>query len=254
MIDLAGKTALVTGASRGIGRAIAIGFARAGADLAVSARTPEALEDTVREVEALGRKAFVVPADVTDRDAAQRMVADAIASLGHLDAVVNNAGGTAFMAPFTDVRPEAFGKVMRLNFDSIVSVMQAAGPHMLERGSGSVINVSSVAGLAGSPAVTPYGAAKAAVVNLTKSVAVEWASRNVRVNVLCPGWTATDLNRALWENEDVSRAMTATIPMGRWGRAEEMAGAAVFLASDASSYVTGQAIVVDGGVTAGGIG
>ena len=254
MIDLAGKTALVTGASRGIGRAIAICMARAGADLAVSARTPEALEETVREVEALGRKAFVVPADVTDREAAQAMVAEALAALGHLDAVVNNAGGTAFMAPFTDVRPEAFGKVMRLNFDSIVSVMQAAGPHMLERGSGSVVNVSSVAALGGTPAVTPYGAAKAAVVNLTKSIAMEWAPRNVRVNALCPGWTATDLNRALWENEEASRAMTATIPMGRWGRAEEMAGAAVFLASDASSYVTGQAIAVDGGLTAGAFG
>ena len=254
MIDLAGKTALVTGASRGIGRAIAVGYARAGADVAVSARAAENLAETVAEVEALGRKAFVVPADVTDRDAVRAMVADAIAALGHLDVVVNNAGGTAFMAPFTDVRVEAFAKVGRLNFDSIVHVMQAVGPHLLERGSGSVVNVASIAGLSGTPAVTPYGAAKAAVVNLTKSVAIEWAPRNVRVNALCPGWTATDLNRALWENEDVSRAMTATIPMGRWGRAEEMTGAAVFLASDSASYVTGQVIVVDGGLTSGGFG
>ena len=254
MIDLAGKTALITGASRGIGRAIAVGYARAGADVVVSARTEEALAETVAEVEALGRKAFALPADVTDREAAQRMVADSIAALGHLDVVVNNAGGTSFMAPFTDVRPEAYAKVMRLNFDSIVSVMQAAGPHMLERGTGSVINVASIAGLGGTPAVTPYGAAKAAVINLTKSVAMEWAPRGVRVNALCPGWTATDLNRALWENEDVSRQMTSTIPLGRWGRADEMAGAAVFLGSDASSYVTGQAIVVDGGLTAGAFG
>jgi len=254
MIDLAGKTALVTGASRGIGRAIAVGYARAGADVAVSARTAEALEETVRDVEALGRKAFAIPADVTDREAAQAMVADAIGALGHLDVVVNNAGGTAFMAPFTDVRHEAFGKVLRLNFDSIVSVLQAAGPHMLERRTGSVVNVSSVAALGGTPLVTPYGAAKAAVVNLTKSIAMEWAPHNVRVNALCPGWTATDLNRALWENEESSKAMTATIPMGRWGKAEEMVGAAVFLASDSASYVTGQAIVVDGGITAGGVG
>jgi NAD(P)-dependent dehydrogenase (short-subunit alcohol dehydrogenase family) len=254
MIDLAGKTALVTGASRGIGRAIAVGFARAGADVAVNARSAESLAETVAEVEALGRKAVAVPADVNDADDIRRMVAESVAGLGHIDAVVNNAGGTSFMAPLTDVRVEAFAKVMRLNFDSIVHVLQAVGPHMLERGSGSVVNVSSVAGLAGTPFVTPYGAAKAAVVNLTRSVAIEWAPRNVRVNALCPGWTATDLNRAIWENPEASKAFTDRIPMGRWGRADEMTGAAVFLASDASSYLTGQAIVVDGGITAGGMG
>jgi NAD(P)-dependent dehydrogenase (short-subunit alcohol dehydrogenase family) len=254
MIDLAGKTALVTGASRGIGRAIAVGYARAGADLAVAARTAEALAETVAEVEALGRKAFVVTADVTDRDAAQAMVRDAIAALGHLDVVVNNAGGTSFMVPFTDVRFDGWQKVMRLNTESVVHVLQAAGPHLLERGSGSVVNVASVAGVGGAPMVTPYAASKAAVVSLTKSVAIEWASRGVRVNALCPGWTATDLNRALWENEDVSKAMTAGIPMGRWARPEEMVGAAVFLASDSASYVTGQVLLVDGGITAGSIG
>jgi 2-deoxy-D-gluconate 3-dehydrogenase len=252
MIDLNGKTALVTGASRGIGRAIAVGYARAGADLVVSARTAEALAETVNAVEALGRKAFAIPADVTDRDAAQGMVRDAIAALGHLDVVVNNAGGTAFMAPFTDLRFDGWTKVMRLNTDSIVHVMQAAGPHLLERGTGSVINVASVAALGGTPLLAPYGASKAAVVSLTRSVAIEWASRGVRVNALCPGWTATDLNRALWENEATSAAMTAQIPMGRWGKAEEMVGAAVFLASDSASYVTGQTLVVDGGITAGG--
>jgi 2-deoxy-D-gluconate 3-dehydrogenase len=252
VIDLAGKTALVTGASRGIGRAIALGYARAGADLVVSARTAEALAETVSEVEALGRKAFVVPADVTDRDAAQGMVRDAIAALGHLDVVVNNAGGTAFMAPLTELRFDGWTKVMRLNTESVVHVMQAVGPHLLDRGSGSVINVASVAALGGTPMLTPYGASKAAVVSLTKSVAIEWASRGVRVNALCPGWTATDLNRNLWENEATSAAMMAHVPMGRWGRAEEMVGAAVFLASDSASYVTGQTLVVDGGITAGG--
>jgi NAD(P)-dependent dehydrogenase (short-subunit alcohol dehydrogenase family) len=252
VIDLAGKTALVTGASRGIGRAIALGFAEAGADLAISARTAEALEETKNAVEALGRKAFVVPADVTDRDAAQRMVADAIAALGHLDVVVNNAGGTSFMVPFEDVRFDGWSKVLRLNADSVVHVMQAAGPHLLERGRGSVVNVASVAGLGGSPMVTPYGAAKAAVVNLTKSVAVEWGSRGVRVNALCPGWTATDLNRNLWETPEISDAMMARVPLGRWATPEEMVGPALFLASDASSYVTGQVLVVDGGITAGG--
>lgn len=253
MIGLEGKTALVTGASRGIGRAIAVGMAKAGADLAISARSAEALAETQAEVEALGRKAFVVPADVTDRDAVFRMAADSIAALGHLDAVVNNAGGTSFMVPFTDLRFEGWTKVMRLNTESIVHVLQAVGPHLLDRGAGSVINVASVAGLGGAPLVTPYAASKAAVVSLTRSLAIEWASRGVRVNALCPGWTATDLNRALWENEQASAAMTATIPMGRWGKAEEMAGATVFLASDASSYLTGQALAVDGGITANGM-
>lgn len=253
MIGLEGKTALVTGASRGIGRAIAVGMAKAGADLALSARSAEALAETQREVEALGRKAFLVPADVTDRDAVFAMVADSIGALGHLDAVVNNAGGTSFMVPFTDLRFEGWTKVMRLNTESIVHVLQAVGPHLLERGSGSVINVASVAGLGGAPLVSPYAASKAAVVSLTRSLAIEWASRGVRVNALCPGWTATDLNRALWENEATSKAMTATIPMGRWGQAEEMAGAAVFLASDAAAYLTGQALAVDGGITANGM-
>jgi NAD(P)-dependent dehydrogenase (short-subunit alcohol dehydrogenase family) len=139
---------------------------------------------------------------------------------------------------------------MRLNADSVVHVLQAVGPHLLERRSGSVINVASVAGLGATPMLTPYGASKAACISVTRSVAVEWAHAGVRVNALCPGWTATELNRVLWENEEASAGLTATIPMGRWGRAEEMAGPAVFLASDASSFMTGQVLVVDGGQTA----
>jgi NAD(P)-dependent dehydrogenase (short-subunit alcohol dehydrogenase family) len=129
-------------------------------------------------------------------------------------------------------------------------VLQAAGPHLLERGSGSVINVASVAGLGGTPTLSPYGASKAALISLTRSVAVEWAHAGVRVNALCPGWTATELNRNLWEDEQASAGTTAGIPMGRWGRAEEMAGPAVFLASDASSFMTGQLLVIDGGQSA----
>ena len=140
---------------------------------------------------------------------------------------------------------------MRLNVDSAVHVLQAAAPHLLERRSGSVINVSSVAGLSATPAMAQYGASKAALISLTRTLAVEWASTGVRVNALCPGWTATELNRSLWENEDVYAGLTSTIPMGRWARAEEMAGPALFLASDASSFMTGQTLVVDGGQTAG---
>ena len=253
-IDLAGKTALITGASRGIGRAIAIGYAQSGADLVLTARTVEALEETRSAVEAHGRRATVLPADITDRDAVQQLVAAAIEALGRVDVVVNNAGGTSFMAAFTDLRFEGWEKVFRLNTSSVVHVLQAVGPHLLDNPGSSVINVASIAALTGTPAISPYGASKAALHSLTKSLAMEWGHRGVRVNSLCPGWTATELNLRLWENADVSAAMMRAVPMGRWAKAEEMVGAAVFLGSDASSYLTGQAIVVDGGLTAGAAG
>lgn len=250
-IDLAGKTALVTGASRGIGQAIALGFADAGADVAISARTVDALEKLREDIEAMGRRCLVVPADVTDRTAVIQMVDAALTALGRLDVVVNNAGGTAFMVPFTDLRFVGWEKVMRLNVDSVLHVCQAVGPHMIERGAGSIINVASVAALGGTPTLVPYGASKAAVVSLTRSLAMEWGYAGVRVNALCPGWTATELNRHLWEDPSASAALTSGVPMGRWARAAEMVGPAVFLASDAASFVSGQTLVVDGGLSAG---
>ena len=249
LFDLTGKNALVTGASRGIGREIAKGLAEAGAQVALNGRDAKTLEEVRGEIEASGGRAVVMSADVTDRDAVFALVGSAVDTMGSLDIVVNNAGGTAFMVPFGDLRFEGWTKVMRLNTESVVHVCQALAPHLLKQGSGSVINVASVAALGGTPGLSPYGASKAAVLSLTKSLAMEWAPAGVRVNALCPGWTATDLNRNLWENEQISAGMMATVPMGRWGRAEEMTGAAVFLASDAASYVTGQAIVVDGGLT-----
>jgi NAD(P)-dependent dehydrogenase (short-subunit alcohol dehydrogenase family) len=249
--DLTGKTGLVTGASRGIGRALALGLARAGADLALSARD-EALLDQVRgEVEGLGRKAFVLPADVTDAEACQKLGEDAIGALGHLDVLVNNAGGSSYMGAFTELRFKGWEKTMRLNVDSIVHLSQVVGRHMLERGSGSVVNVASVAGLGATPTLAAYGASKAAVISLTKTLALEWGPQGVRVNALCPGWTKTDLNKDLWSDEQLAQMMVATTGLKRWAEAEEMVGPTVFLASDASSYVTGQALVVDGGQTAG---
>jgi NAD(P)-dependent dehydrogenase (short-subunit alcohol dehydrogenase family) len=245
--DLTGRKALVTGASRGIGQAIAVALAEHGADVALNSRNAEALEKVAVEVEQRGRRSVVAPADVTDRAAVEAMVDAAATGLNGLDIVVNSAGGTAFMVPFTQLRFEGWEKVMRLNVDSTVHVLQAAAPRLLSAGRASVVNVASVAGLGATPALTPYGASKAAVISLTKSLAVEWATTGVRVNALCPGWTATELNRNLWENEQASAGVVATIPMGRWGRAEEMAAPAVFLASDASSFMTGQVLVVDGG-------
>ena len=246
MFDLTGKTALITGASRGIGAAIAAAFVAAGAKVALNSRGAEQLQKTADEVGA----AVVLPGDVTDEEAARAVVAGAIDGLGQLDVVVNNVGGNGVMVPFPQLRFPGWTKVMRLNVESAVHVLQAAAPHLLERRTGSVINVASVAGLSATPAMAQYGASKAALISLTRTLAVEWASTGVRVNALCPGWTATDLNRTLWENEQVYAGLTATIPMGRWARAEEMAGPAVFLASDASSFMTGQTLVVDGGQTA----
>jgi 2-deoxy-D-gluconate 3-dehydrogenase len=249
--DLTGRTALVTGASRGIGRALALGLAAAGADVALSARDQESLQEVAKEAEALGRKAIVLPADVTDAAACGQLVADAIACLGHLDVLVNNAGGSSYMGPFTDLRFSGWEKTMRLNVDSLVHLCQAAGRHMVERGSGSIINVSSVAGLSATPLLAAYGASKAAVISLTKTLAHEWGPSGVRVNALCPGWTMTDLNRDLWGGEDKGAAFVANQPLKRWATVDEMVGPAVFLASDASSYVTGQSLVVDGGQTSG---
>ena len=245
--DLTGKKAFVTGASRGIGRVIAVALAAAGADVAIAARSEEGLAETAREVTALGRKAFVFPLDVTQQEDVAAAVTEAIKMLGHLDIVFNNAGGSNFMVPFLDMRMSGWEKVLRLNLDSTVYVCQAVGPHLRERGSGSVINVASVAGLAAAPGLVPYGASKAAVVSLTRTLAVEWAPLGIRVNALCPGWTATDLNKNLWGGPDGGQATVANVPMRRWAKAEEMAGPAVFLASEASSYMTGQVLVIDGG-------
>jgi NAD(P)-dependent dehydrogenase (short-subunit alcohol dehydrogenase family) len=250
LFDLTGRKAFVTGASRGIGQAIAVALAEAGADLALVSRGEEGLNETAEQVTAHGRKAFVIPADVTDADAVAGAVSTAIQRLGHVDVVVNNAGGSNFMVPFLDMRLPGWDKLLRLNLTSAMYVCHAIGGHLTERGQGSVINVASVAGLTASPLVSPYGAAKAGLVSLTKTLAVEWAARGVRVNALCPGWTATELNRLLWEDETAGKQTIATVPMRRWGRAEEMAGPAVFLASDASSFMTGQVLVIDGGQTA----
>lgn len=251
LFDLTGRTALVTGASRGIGHALALGLAAAGADVAVSARDEQALIKVAEQVEALGRNAVVLPADVTDPEACHQLVHDAVAALGHLDVLVNNAGGSSYMGPFTDLRFSGWEKTMRLNVDSVAHLCQEAGRHMVGRGTGSIVNVASVAGLTATPLLAAYGASKAAVISLTKTLAHEWGPSNVRVNALCPGWTKTDLNRPLWDTPDQGAAFVTGQPLKRWASVEEMVGPTVFLASDASSYVTGQCLVADGGQISG---
>lgn len=250
LFDLTGRTALVTGASRGIGRVVATALAAAGASVALVARNRDGLADTARAVTVLGREAVVIPADLTAPEAASGAVAAAIDRLGHLDIVVNNAGGSGFLAPFLDTRAAGWHKTIRLNLDAAAYVCHAVGAHLLARGTGSVVNVGSVLGLGGAVGLAPYGAAKGAIIALTKTLAVEWAEAGVRVNALCPGWTATDLTASLRANEHTRTATVAHVPMGRWAVAEEMAGPALFLASDASSYMTGHVLVVDGGQSA----
>jgi NAD(P)-dependent dehydrogenase (short-subunit alcohol dehydrogenase family) len=251
LFDLDGKKAFVTGASRGIGRVVAVALAGAGADVALVARSADGLAETAEAVEAVGRTACIIPTDVTDYDAVAGSVANAIDELGYIDIVVNNAGGSNFIVPFKDIRLSGWDKLMQLNLSSAVYVCHAFAGHLLERGTGSVINMASVAGLSAAPNISPYGASKAGLISLTKSLAAEWGQSGVRVNALCPGWTATELNRALWEDEQIGPATVASSAMKRWGRPEEMAGPAVYLASDASSFMTGQTLIVDGGQTLG---
>jgi 2-deoxy-D-gluconate 3-dehydrogenase len=246
---LAGKRALVTGASRGIGRAIAIAYAAEGADVALLARDEAKLSEVASEIEALGRRAVVLACDVTDAEAIGAAVSRAIVELGGIDVVVNNAGGNSFSRPLADLRHSGWTKTFALNVDSTVHVLQAVLPGMIERGAGSVINVSSVAALRGAPGMSHYAAAKAAVVTLTETLAVEVARSGVRANSLVPGWIETDLTEFLRTEPGSDDELINRVPMHRWGTVEEIAAPAVFLASDESSFMTGQCLVVDGGLS-----
>ncbi|MPZ91806.1 MAG: glucose 1-dehydrogenase [Actinobacteria bacterium] len=247
LFSLEGKVSVVTGASRGIGRAIALGLAGAGSNVAVAARTESDLETLVKEIEGLGRNALSVPTDVLDRTAIETLLDRAIDELGGLDVLVNNAGGTRFVAPITTLRPEGWDKIIDLNLNAVFHATQLAAQRMIDRGGGSIIQISSVAGVQGAEGLSFYSAAKAGVRLMTQAVARELASSGVRLNSIAPGWIATDLNANMWSDEGIRKSMEDMIPMGRFGRAEEIVGPAVFLASDAASFVTGATLVVDGG-------
>jgi NAD(P)-dependent dehydrogenase (short-subunit alcohol dehydrogenase family) len=250
MFSLQGKVGIVTGASRGIGRAIALGFARAGADLALAARGREDLDSLGAEIESTGRRALAVPTDVNERDQIENLVERTISELGGLDILVNNAGGARFTAPLLALRPEGWAKVMRVNADATFHATQIAARHMVGAGGGSIIQMASVAGVQGAMTLSFYSAAKGAIRLMSQAVAKELAGSRVRVNSIAPGWIATELNANLREDPDSDHAVLSSIPMGRWGQAEEVVGAAIFLASDASSFVTGATIMIDGGQTA----
>lgn len=249
LFDLAGKTALVTGASRGIGRAVATGLAGAGADVALVARNTTALEELAGEVERMGRRALVLTCDVNDGDQIGRAAGTALAEFGGVDVLVNNAGGIGYAGPFLDLEFDDWTRVLRLNLESTVHTCRAIGGHMVERGSGSVVNISSIAGLAGTPMLAHYAVTKAALISLTRTLAAEWAPAGVRVNALVPGWFRTDLTTTFLADPDATAGLLAAVPSGAFGDPVDLVGPVVYLAGDASRAVTGSCLVVDGGTT-----
>jgi NAD(P)-dependent dehydrogenase (short-subunit alcohol dehydrogenase family) len=241
------KVVLVTGGSKGIGRAIALALAEDGADVALAARSPEPLEKTAREIEERGRRALAVPTDVTDPEQCRALVERVTGELGGLDVLVNNAGGAPFLSTFESARLEGWEKYFRITFTGAVYCTHAAADALLGREGASVINVASVAAFIASPGLTYYAAAKAALVSFTKTLALEWAPHGVRVNAIAPGFVETDMNVTAREDPSFHESIRSQIPLGRWGTAEDVAGVARFLASDAAAWMTGSVVVIDGG-------
>jgi NAD(P)-dependent dehydrogenase (short-subunit alcohol dehydrogenase family) len=247
---LRGKTAIVTGGSKGIGKTIARTFSSAGANVALAARGREDLEQAAKEIEAGGGRALAIPTDVTDPEQVQSLVDRTVAELGTVDILVNNAGAAPFLSTLDQIRLEGFDKYFRLNFNGAVYCTKAVAPVLLAKGDGCVLNVSSVAGFISSPGLTYYASAKAALISFTRTVAQEWASYKVRVNALAPGWIETDMNESARQMiPEFNRGVLDSIPLGRWGTPEDVAGAALFLCSPAASFITGSVLVVDGGQT-----
>ncbi|MDV9172112.1 glucose 1-dehydrogenase [Streptomyces sp. W16] len=247
--SLRGRTALVTGASRGIGRAIALALARAGADVAVLARSTEALRETAAEIERTGRKSLVLTCDVAREAQILGCVDRAITHFDGIDILVNNAAALEHVAPFLDLTHTEWCRSFQVNVESTAHFCRAVGAHMVSRGSGVVLNISSIAGLGGFPMLSPYAAGKAAMNSLTRTLAAEWASAGVRVNGICPGWVVTEMTDGFSTSADLSDGLMRAVPAGRWGDPEDIAGAAVYLASDAARLVTGACLVLDGGAT-----
>lgn len=251
-LELDGKTAVVIGGTSGIGRAIAHGLAEAGADVVCTSRRQEQVEAAAAEIENLGRKTLRVASDVADRASLENLLSETLAAFGKVDILVNSAGRTK-RAPTLDFDEEDWNDILETNLTGTLRSCQIFGRSMLEKGYGRIINIASLSTFVSLFEVAAYSASKAAVASLTKSLAVEWSSRGVNVNAIAPGVFKTDLNRELLESTERGREFQLRTPMKRFGKVEELAGAAVFLASDAASFVSGEVLVVDGGFLASGV-
>ncbi|MET3436113.1 2-dehydro-3-deoxy-D-gluconate 5-dehydrogenase KduD [Sphingomonas sp. 1185] len=242
--DLAGKVAVVTGANTGIGQAIAVALAAAGAEVACVGRTPA--EETAEQIRALGRRVVLIPADLSTIAPVQQVVDTTLAELGRLDILVNNAG-IIRRADAVDFTEEDWDAVIDTNLKSVFFLCQAAGRYMIGQGSGRIINIASMLTFQGGICVPSYTASKSGVGGLTKLLANEWAAKGVTVNAIAPGYIATNNTAALQADESRNKAILDRIPAGRWGNPADLGGAAVFLASDAAAYVNGHILAVDGG-------
>jgi len=249
---LDGKVAIVTGASRGIGSASARAFAAAGATVVLAARTAEAIATVADEINAAGGRALAIPTDVTDPESVQRLVEKTVATFGRLDVAFNNAGAGHMPTPLADISFEDFEVGLKANLYGSFLGMKYEIPAMLAAGGGAIVNMSSTAGLQGAPGMAPYSAAKHGVVALTRSAALDYGKSNIRVNALAPGPIVNEQMSRL--PEDRLQQIARFIPLGRLGRTEEVARAAVWLCSDDASFITGAVLSIDGGRLAGGAG
>lgn len=249
MFDLSGRVAVITGSSRGIGRAIAEAMARAGARVVVSSHKPAACATVVESIVAAGGEAIALPCNVAERAQLEALVAGTIAQWGRLDILVCNAAVNPYFGPMSRMPDDAYDRIMNTNVRSNFWLCNLAAARMAEQGGGSIIIVSSIGANQGSATLAVYGMSKAADYALVRNLAVEWGPRGIRANGIAPGLIKTDFSRALWENEQLLRSVEQGTPVPRIGQPEDIAGVALFLASRAAAYVTGQTLVVDGGLT-----
>lgn len=247
LFDLSGKVCIVTGSSRGIGRAIALRMAEAGARVVVSSRSQESCEEVATEIQDNGSEALVIPCNISDKAALKALVDGTMSHFGQIDCLVCNAASNPVYGSMTEVSDAAFDKIINNNVRSNFWLCNQVAPLMAERGGGSLILVSSISGFAGNKNLGVYGISKAADFQLARNLAVEWGSENIRANCIAPGVVKTDFARALWENPKIVDYINRMTPLGRMGDPDEIAGAAVFLAAPASAFMTGQSITLDGG-------
>ena len=249
LFDLTGKTAIVTGSTKGIGKAIAEALARAGARVAISSRKADACEAVAQELRGEGLDVAPVACHIGKKEDLEHLVSETRRLYGQIDVLVSNAAVNPYFGPTAALPDEAFAKVMDTNVRSSMWLCNMVMPEMAERRDGSIIIVSSIGGLRGSAVLGIYGISKAADMQLARSLAVEWGPKNIRVNCIAPGLVRTDFAKALWQNPETLAREEASTPLRRIGEPDDIAGAAVFLASRAGNWITGQTIVVDGGVT-----